>query len=229
MLTVGEFWTLWACMIASEESSEESLQLLKQQGDFFKKHTQILKRRDEQMRYWREHSYNILFLGDLVSGKDDFAYTLYFKKFTEEDIKKRIGDRPSGGDHFFRNTYFRTIEYHNEIYRISLIEIKKMVKYSFIYRIFKGAIILYNIYKTRSYKEITRYIKIIRKNTLRIPIILIGNLCDMMEDYVAPKHDVEELVEKYNLTYLKINTLTGENVDQALKTLLWKLIPSYKK
>ncbi|MFW9973559.1 MAG: hypothetical protein ACFFDF_25490 [Candidatus Odinarchaeota archaeon] len=163
----------------------------------------------------QEYIYRIAFLGGLYSGKDDFTHLLALEKYTEDiitihDLYGKLKD---------------TIDFYPMVFSYQGISFKYLFldipddSLSYLCRGAHGAIILFNVNKIQSYKRLKKNIRVIRRNTYKIPIILIGNTCDVVENDTVQRNIGMEIVKKYDLTYIEINTTTGENLEKPFEIL----------
>ncbi len=107
------------------------------------------------------------------------------------------------------------------------------------YRGAKGAIIVFSHAsgQEESFKNISFWLKDIRKNCEKIPIILFGNKVDLIEDDELSKDkgkltsddNIEKFInENHIVGYYKTSALTGSGVIDAFQTLINKLYNEYK-
>jgi len=83
-----------------------------------------------------------------------------------------------------------------------------------------GGLAVFDLTNKQSFLEIPEWIEVCRKRSGNIPIILIGNKKDLGNRQVEESEAIS-LVKKLNLFgYIKTSAKTGENVDQAFKTIL---------
>ncbi len=85
----------------------------------------------------------------------------------------------------------------------------------------KGALLVFDVTRKSTFKELPKWIEETESAlNQRIPIILIANKVDLVEDRVITEDMGRQFVEAHNLMgYLETSALTGENVHEAFKML----------
>ncbi len=89
------------------------------------------------------------------------------------------------------------------------------------YRGSKGALLVYDTTRKSTYLELPKWIEE-TENALgeRIPIILLANKVDLIEDRIITSEMGKQFKETYNLVdYLETSALTGQNVEEAFRLL----------
>ncbi|MBD3406687.1 MAG: GTP-binding protein [Candidatus Lokiarchaeota archaeon] len=94
------------------------------------------------------------------------------------------------------------------------------------YRGSKGALLVFDVTRKSTYMELPKWIEETEKAlNERIPIVLLANKVDLVEDRVITTEMGEKFVEENNLEgYLETSALTGQNVEEAFKILARKSI-----
>lgn len=91
-----------------------------------------------------------------------------------------------------------------------------------------GAIILYDLTNKDSLANLEIWCQEIRESTGDIPILLVGNKCDLPEEQEVSAEYVLQLKEKYHLSgTMEISAKTGEDVEKMFMELT-KLISTSK-
>jgi small GTP-binding protein len=89
-----------------------------------------------------------------------------------------------------------------------------------------GALIVYDITRKESLKNIDSWIEALFKITGRIPIVILGNKSDLVIQAAVNEKDSAEAARKYSCKYLLTSAKTGKNVEEAFSTLSKELIAS---
>lgn len=92
-----------------------------------------------------------------------------------------------------------------------------------------GIILMYDITNQISYDSISEWMEKISENLESdIPIMLIGNKCDLDNKRIISKEEGEELSDKYKLSFFETSNKTGENVEESVFDLVNKIIKTKK-
>lgn len=92
-----------------------------------------------------------------------------------------------------------------------------------------GAIILYDVTKSKSTEQIPLWIQIVKDNAGNIPILLVGNKLDLKEQREILQDDIESIKEKYGIiSSMEISVKTGENMDNMFLNLATIILKNIK-
>ena len=83
----------------------------------------------------------------------------------------------------------------------------------------QGCLVVYSLVDQHSFDAIPTWISSISGNSDedKIPIVLIGNKCDLQE--TVPKEQGEDLAAVYNIPFLRTSAIDGVNINEAFDTL----------
>ena len=153
------------------------------------------------------------FLGDTNSGKTCFLNRLLYNTFNEEMIKTDTASFSS------KEFEFQGKKINANIWDTSGDEkFKNMVK---LYTKDKNsAAIFFDLNKPESFNKVEDYIKIIHDGSGQVPLVLIGNKCDL-EHQVSIK-DINELEKKYNAKYFEVSCKNDYNIREASESLFFE-------
>lgn len=85
---------------------------------------------------------------------------------------------------------------------------------------------MYDLTKGRTFDNLSKWLSELRDNAEPdITIMLLGNKCDL-ENRDVKKETVEDFIVQNKLLYLETSALSGQNVDDAFKTLIKCTYPS---
>jgi small GTP-binding protein len=99
-----------------------------------------------------------------------------------------------------------------------------------------GAILLYDLNRPESFKDLDDWMDVVRKNTGEadrlgtkkpIPIVLAGTKKDLCKGNIRPvkKETIDAFMKKHNITsYHEISSKTGENVEVVFKDLVTRML-----
>ena len=127
----------------------------------------------------------------------------------------------------------KIIALNNKKYQIDLFDTAGQERYKSIslntVKNADGIILMYDITNQKSYDSISEWMEKISENLESdIPIILIGNKCDLNKERIISKEEGKELSNKYQLSFFETSNKTGENVEEAVLDLINKIIKTKK-
>ena len=94
------------------------------------------------------------------------------------------------------------------------------------YRGASGALLLFDLTREESFKELDLWLTELRAVTMNIPILLIGNKLDLIEERGRQVETAKaaEFAKEQDLTYLETSAKTGENVEKAFQELSKQMV-----
>ena len=84
----------------------------------------------------------------------------------------------------------------------------------------EGALAVCDVTSKESLGELRYWIKAMTSTTGNVPIVLLGNKCDLREEARIPFQDIEIFAKKHNSPALLTSAKTGYNVEQAFTTIV---------
>ena len=93
-----------------------------------------------------------------------------------------------------------------------------------------GILLVYSITQQESLKNIENWMKEVneKKNVENIPLILIGNKCDLENERTVSKEEGEKLANKYHMKFFECSAKNGINVNEAFQYLIDEIVKIYK-
>ena len=89
------------------------------------------------------------------------------------------------------------------------------------YRGAVGALLVYDITKHLTYKNVDRWLKELTDHTdSNIVIMLVGNKCDLRHRQVVPTEEAKAYAEKNTLSFMETSALDSTNVEAAFHSIL---------
>ncbi len=83
-----------------------------------------------------------------------------------------------------------------------------------------AAMIVYDVTRMDSFDEIPSWYSSIQKYIQeKIPIVLVGNKIDLVDQRTVPTRVAEDLANQYGFFYIETSAKTGKNIDAAFKEL----------
>lgn len=90
----------------------------------------------------------------------------------------------------------------------------------------EGALAVCDVTSKESLGELRYWVKAMSATTGKIPIVFLGNKCDLREETRVPYQDLDVFAKKHDSPALLTSAKTGYNVEQAFITLVDKLLQS---
>ncbi len=88
----------------------------------------------------------------------------------------------------------------------------------------EGALIVFDLTRKNTLDRIDNLINVIKDNNPDAKIVFLGNKVDLEEEIEVDKDDIEQTLSKYEEEYYLTSAKTGENVEEAFKSLAEKMI-----
>ena len=78
-----------------------------------------------------------------------------------------------------------------------------------------GVMLVYDITNFASFKNINRWLNIVKDHNDTLPLILVGNKIDRENERIVRFQEGKKLADEYKMNFLETSALNGENVDEA--------------
>ncbi|CAF5212873.1 unnamed protein product, partial [Rotaria magnacalcarata] len=96
------------------------------------------------------------------------------------------------------------------------------------YRGSEGALAVFDLTKPESFDHIITWIEELHRHTPSdVPIVLVGNKSDLVDQRKISREQATRLAEQLNISYLETSALNSSNVEQAFLTIVNSIF--YKK
>lgn len=161
----------------------------------------------------------VVMIGAGGSGKTALVNRYLTQKFSEEYIVT------IGSQFAVKTVSVDAANGRNVVVKLLVWDLAGQQRFDFIrgsyYRGSKGALLVFDTTRKSTWIELPKWIKE-TEDALgeRIPIILLANKVDLIEDRVISQEMALQFVEEYGLTgYLETSALTGDNVEEAFYQL----------
>lgn len=92
----------------------------------------------------------------------------------------------------------------------------------------QGIIVVFDITKEESFKNVAKWLEIINDNFTNVSIILFGNKCDLEDKREVSKEDAIKFATSYNLTYLETSAKTNTNIKEGILKIANEVYIKYK-
>jgi GTPase KRas protein len=71
-------------------------------------------------------------------------------------------------------------------------------------------------------RELREHILRVKLDKKNLPIILVGNKCDLENERTVSQDEGNDLAKEFSIEYIETSALTRHNVDKAFSTILMK-------
>ena len=165
-----------------------------------------------------EDSINIMILGNSEVGKTSFII-----KYTDDSFQE-VYLSTIGIDY-----KIKTINVEDKQYQLFFYDTTGQERYkSLAFNTVKnadGVILMYDITNKASFKSIPEWIKnVSERKGDDFPLILLGNKIDKEDKREISKEQGEDLADEYNIDFFEISNKEGININEAILTLVKKII-----
>lgn len=160
--------------------------------------------------------YKILIVGEHEVGKSSFCSRFSLGEFNLEIKPTKKSE-----------CYEKTLHFFEEKLKVYLIDVDSDIMrtdHSYLYSDVKGAIVLYDVTKYKSFEKIDTWVIDMQQNIgNKIPILIVGNKSDL--SFLKCIHEVElnQKANNLNCDYIETTCVDTESVDRAVKFLIGKI------
>ncbi|MHA2425141.1 MAG: Rab family GTPase [Candidatus Thorarchaeota archaeon] len=136
------------------------------------------------------------------------------------DYMRKICMIGAGGSGKVQNTHGDTIRVKLLVWDLAGQERFDFIRTSY-YKGSKGALLVFDVTRKSTWKELPRWLEEIDSALgQRVPIVLLANKVDLVEERVISKEDALQFIKEENLNgYLETSALNGLNIDEAFEIL----------
>ena len=169
-----------------------------------------------------EYFIKLLLLGDISVGKSSFIYRFIYDKFNPVEMPSSKLDLQSSD----------IIVSKNKI-RVQLWDTVGQEKFRSITQSLiskmQGIVIMFDLTNKETYDNIKTWIELIREQSKKLPIIIIGNKCDLEEERIIQKEEAKGYYKKQKLKYVETSCKNGTNIKKAISKICKIIINSQEK
>ena len=163
--------------------------------------------------FWKE----VVLIGDSGVGKSNLL-----SRFTRNEFN--LETKSTIGVEFAT----RSIETEGKVLKAQIWDTAGQERYRAItsayYRGAVGALLVYDISKSLTFKNVERWLSELRENASgNICIMLVGNKCDLRHLREVPTDSAKDFAEKNGLFFIETSALDATNVDLAFQTILTEI------
>ena len=165
-----------------------------------------------------EEEYSLLFkiilIGDANVGKTNIL-SRYISDTFLETSKSTVGVELAT----------KVEQYNNKKIKIQIWDTAGQERYKSItktyYKGSKGALIVFDITKKDSFKNVDKWINDLKEfGDDDVAILLVGNKCDLEDKREVPVEDVKKKAELFDIAFCETSALKAKNIDYAFQTLI---------
>ncbi|MFX0023998.1 MAG: Rab family GTPase, partial [Candidatus Hermodarchaeota archaeon] len=160
----------------------------------------------------------ITIVGSEAVGKSKLAQMYCGMNFNENGAYK-----PTLGISITERELRISTEFNLYLYLLDLSGLKSLVKVrKFYYKYSNAVLIVFDYTNIDSFNNISGWIEESRhfSENEEIPIVLIGNKIDKIENRLDIKSQASKLADQYNIPFFETSALTGEGIDELFTFLI---------
>eukprot|EP01113_Clastostelium_recurvatum_P009225 TRINITY_DN1441_c0_g1_i1.p1 TRINITY_DN1441_c0_g1~~TRINITY_DN1441_c0_g1_i1.p1 ORF type:complete len:220 (-),score=36.20 TRINITY_DN1441_c0_g1_i1:185-844(-) len=164
-----------------------------------------------------DYLYKVVLIGDSGVGKSNLL-----SRFTRNEFN--LETKSTIGVEFAT----RSIQTEGKVIKSQIWDTAGQERYRAItsayYRGAVGALLVYDIAKHATYKNVERWLLELRENADRnIVIMLVGNKSDLRHLREVPTEEAKDFAEKNKLSFIETSALDSSNVELAFQTILTEI------
>jgi len=129
-------------------------------------------------------------------------------------------------DPTIEDSYQKQVEVDDEVYMLEILDTAGTEQFTSMRDLYmkngQGFVLVYSIVADSTFNEIPGLRdQILRvKDVDAVPMALVGNKCDLVEQRVVPTKQGEELAKKFGCTFLEASARTRDNIDEIFHSLV---------
>lgn len=159
-----------------------------------------------------EYKFKISLLGEAAVGKTSLILR-YVKNFFKEDLKSTIGT----------NFMTKTMNVGTSGVQLLIFDIGAQKIFSSMrVKYFQGsnaAIAVYDVTSRESLHALPEWIISVKDVCGNIPIIIVGNKVDLIDERAVLRSDAEALADRFNCMYDEASAKTGDSVEAVFEKI----------
>jgi small GTP-binding protein len=164
-----------------------------------------------------ENNIELLIIGDQNVGKSNFIFRFTENKFSESH-QATIGI----------DVKVKNITIDNKVYKVQIFDTSGQEAYKSISRNYylrvQGILLMFDLTNKYTFQNLENWIKGIYNIRDKVPLIIIGNKCDLEQQIEVNDDVVKKFGEKINASYYKTSAKNGKNIDKAIVNFVKQII-----
>ena len=164
-----------------------------------------------------EYKFKICLLGEPGVGKTSCVYRFIENKFRQE-YKSTLGV----------NLLKKDIKLEEKGVSLQIWDLGGQESFKSLRKLYlegaDGAIVLFDLTNKKSFEKLGEWIKDFKDYRKNAPLILLGNKSDLKAQIVVSEEEGIDYAKENEMEFLKASAKTGENVEEAFKSLTKKML-----
>jgi len=134
-------------------------------------------------------------------------------------------------DPTIEDSYQKQVEVDDEVYMLEILDTAGTEQFTSMRDLYmkngQGFVLVYSIVADSTFNEIPA----LREQILRVkdvdhvPMVLVGNKCDLVEQRAVPRKSGEDMAKKWNSKFIEASARTRENIDEIFYSLVRQIHP----
>ena len=168
--------------------------------------------------------YKIVILGDTSVGK-----TCFFNRYVDNTFEeKTLGT--IGIEYRLKNVQLE----NGSTIKLQIWDTAGQERFNSIsktyYRGAHAIVLLFSVVDKKSFGNAQKWLSQIKEEVNeKVPIILVGNKIDLVDEREIPDYEGKELADEFNINYFECSAKTGENINLAFEDLIKKMVKTVDK
>ena len=164
-----------------------------------------------------ENIIKLLVIGSPNVGKSNFIF-----RFTENKLSDNH-QATIGMELKTKNILINNKTYKIQIWDTSGEEKFKNISRNYFLRV-QGILLMFDLTNNKSFKDLDKLIKNIINIRDKIPLIIIGNKCDLENEIVIKDEEVKKFANENDAMYIKTSAKLNKNIEYSIITFVKHII-----
>jgi len=159
----------------------------------------------------------------IIAGNAGVGKTTLLKRYLEGKFIQ-ASKMTVGVDHFFKE-----LQYNNILCKMQLWDLGGQDRFRYIVDIAlrgtQGALLLFDITNYSSFVSLDKWVKLLRSQNKKLPILLVATKSDLQECSVVKNVIIPKIVKRNKMCdFIETSSKTGQNIERVFKSLIKYLI-----